>query len=148
MWHRLRNLFLSLNTYQALSPDLRVRQQVNRALSNRPVLNSDQWFETFYQSQGVAPGVGLFAYRHLEQYSGIEMGRVWPTDRLNEDLCWIAVCWFDWERRLCHDISQQLGVDLSECLEDWNGSTIGELVVLMDQAFKGASQKSPVSLEP
>ena len=133
MWHRLKNLFFSLNTYKTLSPDFKVRQQVNRALSNRPALSSDQWFETFYRSQGVAYTVVSFAYRHLQAYSGLEIGRVCPTDRLDADLHWTEVCWFDWEAQLCHDVQQQFNIDISDCLDDFQEFTIGELVAFLDQ---------------
>ena len=133
MWHRLKNLFFSLNTYKTLSPDFKVRQQVNRALSDRPALSSDQWFETFYRSQGVAYTVVSFAYRYLQAYSGLEIGRVRPTDRLDADLYWTEVCWFDWEAQLCRDVQQQFNIDISDCLDDFQEFTIGELVAFLDQ---------------
>lgn len=139
MWHRLKNLFFSLNTYKTLSPDLKVRQRVNRTLSDRPALSSDQWFETFYRSQGIAQTVVSFAYRHLGLYSGLEISRVRPTDRLDADLHWTEVCWFDWEAQLCHDVQQQFSVDISDCLDDFQEFTIGELVTFLDQATGNAS---------
>lgn len=144
MWHRLKNLFFSFNTYKALSPDLKMRQQVNRALSNRPALTSDEWFKMFYQSQGIAYSAVNFVYQYLGQYSGLEMSRVLPADRLNEDLRWTFICWFDWETQFWHDVYQQFGVDMSECLHDLDQFTIEDLVVLMDQAAKGVLQKNPV----
>lgn len=138
MWHRLKNLFFSLNTYKTLSPDLKVRQRINRALNDRPALSFEQWFATFYQSQGIVHAVALFAYQSLGQYSGLDMSRLQPTDRLDADLCWTAVCWFDWEAQLCRDVYQQFGVDITECLHSVYPSTIGELVLFLDQAIKNA----------
>jgi len=136
MWHRFKNLCFSLNTYKTLSPDPGVRQQVNRVLRDRPMLSSDQWFETFYQSQNIAYSVANFAYHYLEVYSGLEMGRVRPGDRLHLDLRWTEICWFDWETQLCEDVQQQFSVDISECPEDWQAFTIGELVAFLDQVTR------------
>lgn len=141
MWHRLKNLCFSLNTYQVLRPDFKVRQQVNRALGDRPALSADEWFAAFYQSQGIAYAVAIFAYHYLEKYSGLAMSQVQPADRLDKDLHWTEVCWFDWESQLCHDVQQQFGIDISECLSEClseyldgcNPFTIGELVAFLDQ---------------
>lgn len=138
MWQRFKNLFLSLKTYGTLSPDFGVRQRINRALSDRPPLSFDQWFAAFYQPQGVTDAVALFAYQHLNQYSGLEISRVQPTDRLDKDLCWTAVCWFDWDCQLCDDIHQQFGVDVSDNLESFAQPTIGELVLFLDRVIKDA----------
>lgn len=143
MWHRLKNFFFSLSTYKTLSPDFKVRQQINHALRNRPALNFEQWFATFDQSQGIDHRVALFAYQYLGQYSGLETSRLQPTDRLNADLCWTDVCWFDWEAQLCCDVHRQfgvdiIGVDISECLDLVHPPTIGELVLFLDQAIKNA----------
>ncbi len=121
MWQRFNNLISSLQTYDALSPDLKLRQQVNRALRHRPVLTSEQWCELFEPSPGITDSVATFAYDYLARYSGLEMGRVLPSDRLNEDLYWTQVCWYDWEFTLCQDFCQQFGSDLddlSDCLSD------------------------------
>lgn len=133
MWHRFKNLVVSLKTYDALSPDLKVRRQVNRSLEQRPSLNCDQWFEAFYQSQGILYPVASFAYQHLAQYSGLEFGRVLPTDRLNEDLCWTQVCWFDWELSLYDDFWQHFGVDISSCLDESSLDTVTDLILFLNQ---------------
>lgn len=135
MWHRLKNFVLSLKTYKALSPDLKVRQRVNHALRCRPALNLDEWFETFYKGRGIAYPVATFVYHHLSQYSGLEFGRVLPSDRLNEDLKWTRVCWFDWELSLCDDFYGQFKVDISDRLEELQASTVEDLVCLLDQSL-------------
>lgn len=118
MWHRFNNLFSSLQTYDALRPDLKVRRQVNRALRQRPAMTLEQWFQAFYQAQGMPYALVSFAYEHLADYSGLEFSRVLPDDRLNEDLQWTQVCWFDWEQHLCNDFDQQFGTELSEQISD------------------------------
>jgi hypothetical protein len=133
MWHRFKNLVISLKTYNALSPDLKVRRQVNQMLRQRPVMSCDQWFESFYQPQGILYSVASFAYKRLPNYSGLEFGRVLPTDRLNEDLHWTQVCWFDWELNLYDDFGQTFGVDISGCLDEFNLETVKDLLLFLNQ---------------
>lgn len=133
MWHRFKNLVFSLKTYDALSPDLKVRRQVNRLLCQRAALDLEQWFQLFYQSQGITYAVAAFAYVHLPRYSGLKFERVLPTDRLDQDLCWTQVCWFDWEVRLYDDFWQQFGVDISECLDVSALLTVKDLMACLTQ---------------
>jgi hypothetical protein len=132
MWHRLKNFFSSLRTYDALSPDLKVRRRVNQSLRDRPDLSLDAWYESLYKAQGIAYPVADFAYHRLKHYSGLELGRALPTDRLNEDLCWSQVCWFDWELNLADDFQQQFGIDISHCLNEVSLTTIEDLVSFLN----------------
>ncbi|MBF2051783.1 MAG: hypothetical protein EDM05_047600 [Leptolyngbya sp. IPPAS B-1204] len=132
MWHRFKNLVVSLKTYDALSPDLKVRRQVNRMLRQRPLLSLNQWFQSFYQPLGITYTVTDFAYVHLARYSGLELGRVLPTDRLDEDLHWTQVCWFDWQLNLYDDFWQQFGVDISDCWDESALLTIKDLMAFLN----------------
>jgi hypothetical protein len=144
MWHRFNNLFSSLQAYDALSPDLRVRRQVNQALRQRPAMPPEQWFQTFFQPQGIPYTLVSFAYEHLARYSGLEFSRVLPDDRLNEDLQWTQVCWFDWEQHLCADFDQQFGTaigdqlseDLNQQLDQANLLTVRDLLALLNRYSK------------
>lgn len=136
MWHRFRNLFLSLKNYDLLSPDLAMRRQVNRALRHRPTLGLSEWFESFCKSRQVAYPVVNFLYARLETYSGIKVGKLLPSDRLEEDLHWTDLCGFDWQIMLCDDFMQQFNVDMTHCIEDFSPNTIDELVILLHQQFK------------
>lgn len=140
MWHRFKNLVFSLQTYHALSPDLNVRRQVNQTLRQRPILHLDQWFQMFYQPQGIAYTVANFAYVHLANYSGLDFGRVLPSDRLNEDLHWSQICWFDWQVKLHEDFWQQFGVDISDCWDDSSLQTVKDLILLLNQYGMQAHQ--------
>lgn len=135
MWHRLKNLFSSLWTYEALSPDLKLRRRVNRALRHRPNLSADDWFESFCKKQGVTYPIATFAYTHLEQYSGLEFGRTLPSDRLNEDLHWTQVCWFDWQFSLCDDFWQAFAVDISVYLDELDLSTVEDLIIFLNYCW-------------
>lgn len=132
MWQRLKNVLLSFQTYGDLSPDLKVRRRVNRALRDRPALTVDQWYEYFWQPHKISKEVAAFVYRYLAQYSGLQVARMIPGDRLNEDLQLPLVCWFDWELRLCEDFQQCFGVDISECPELYDLSTVEEFVVFLN----------------
>ncbi|HEY9639814.1 MAG TPA: hypothetical protein V6C57_04985 [Coleofasciculaceae cyanobacterium] len=132
MWHRLKNLFSSLRVYHDLRPDLRVRQQVNRILRDRPVLEQDEWFETFYKARGIAHPVATFAYTHLGQYSGLRLGSVLPTDRLEAELHWTEVCWFDWEQCLCEDFYGCFRVEIDDCWDFSNLQTVEDLILFLN----------------
>jgi hypothetical protein len=133
--HRLNHCFHSLKTYCDLSPDLRMRQQVIQAMQSRTCLTLDAWFEAFCQPQKIAFPIAQFVYTHLPHYSGLETGRMWLSDRLNEDLHWPLICWFDWELSLCDDFCQCFGIDISDRLDELEGTTIGELVHFLDRQW-------------
>lgn len=135
MQNRFSNFLASIQTYGALSPDLKLRRQVNRSLRQRPALTLATWFESFYQPQGVTQAVAQFAYEHLADYSGLESGRLLPNDQLDADLYWTQVCWFDWEQRLYEDFWQQFGVDISDSFDAATLSTVQDLVIWLNRAM-------------
>lgn len=136
MWRRVNNLVNSLLTYQALSPDIQIRQRVNRKLSERPSLSADEWFESFWQAENISKATIEFVYDYLTQYSGIEFACVVPQDRLEDDLHWTQVCWFDWEMALCDDIEHKFGFDLSDRLEVRQFLTVADLVAFLDEQIR------------
>lgn len=135
MWHRLKNVALSLKTYGILSPDWAVRRETIRALCDRPPLHANQWFEAHCKPYGIDRTIASFAYSHLPRYSGLPVARVMPSDRLEADLNWTSVCWFDWEISLCDDFFQEFGVDLTDRLCGWTPETIGDLLRFLNQAL-------------
>ena len=132
MWRRLRNIFDSLRAYADLSPDLRTRQRVNQFLRDRPALSSDEWFEQFWQAQGIAQPIAAFVYTHMQTYSGLEFARVRPTDRLSEDLCLPLVCWFDWNLSFCEDFLASFSINLSDRFDPHQYTTVGDLVLFLN----------------
>lgn len=133
MWHKLKNLFLNINTYADLSPDLTIRWQVNRALNKRCALTRDEWFETLWKPLDVDRQVAAFVYTQFEQYSGLTFSRVLPHDRLEADLHWTLVCWFDWEETLGQDIVAQFGLDISDDLLGREWDTVADLVLFLNR---------------
>ena len=141
MLHRLNNWILSLKTYRFLSPDVRIRRQINQLLRDRPSLSAHEWFETLCKPKGIHYAVAQFCYTYFQSYSGLEFSRVLLSDRLDEDLRWTQVCWFDWEMKLCNDFWQQFGIDLCDRLPGRSLSTVEELILLLNHSFLQHSSK-------
>jgi hypothetical protein len=136
MWHRLKNLFFTLKNYDLLSPNLAMRRQVKGALRHRSELGMADWFEAFCKPLKGAYPVVNFLYNHLEAYSGITLGKLRPSDRLEEDLHWTDLCGFDWQVMLCEDFMQQFNIDMTSCLENFNPHTVEDLVTLLHREFQ------------
>ncbi|WP_210437191.1 hypothetical protein [Oxynema aestuarii] len=135
MLRQLKNLFFSVQTYNDLSPDIEMRRVVNHGLYCRRSLTLQQWFESFWQPRAIAAPVVAFVYDRLKAYSGVEMARVWPGDRLDADLKFSLICWFDWQLNLCEDFQQQFGGDAIDPLAIYNLDTVEELVVFLNSQF-------------
>ncbi len=126
---QLNNWFSSVSAYADMSPDLSIRRQVNERMKarTRRVLSRSEWCQLFATPASTRP-VLSFIYQYFGQYSGIEFGRVRPSDRLNCDLHFPLVCWFDWSLTFCEDFFQQFNLDLSDRFDEAAFETIGELV--------------------
>lgn len=137
MWRQFKNLVTHLQTYPALSPDLAERQAVNRHLKSRPKLSVQSWYIQHWTPPVVPRPLSEplieFAYKHLKTYSGLEMGRVRPQDRLVEDLQFPLVCWFDWGPTLCEDFFQQFGIDITDTFDETQFVTVADLIHYLEQ---------------
>ena len=137
MWRTLTNLIFSLRTYRALSPNFQVRRRVNRMLKSRTPLSIDEWFERFWQTPNSAENIpkdlAAFLYKNLARYTDLEIACILPCDRLNEDLHFPAICWFDWEINLCEDFYETFGVDISFSFDVSNLSTIEDLALFLNR---------------
>ncbi len=131
MWQKLKNLLISCQTYNDLSPDLGLRRKVNQALLKRPALSSDDWFEAFFQSRGIEKAIVEFVYIALAKYSGLDLQRVRPSDRLDEDLQLSLICWFDWSLQFCEDFYKNFGIDVRLDLDLSALTTIEELILFL-----------------
>lgn len=132
MLRQLKNLLFGLRTYTDLSPDVKIRKEVNQLLCQREALTLDEWFNCFWQPRGIAKPVVAFVYNQLGKYSGLEIARVRPSDRLNGDLQLPLVCWFDWQIRWCEDFCECFGVDISDRFDMNAVTTVEELVLCLD----------------
>jgi hypothetical protein len=137
MWYRLKNLFFSLWHYNTLKPNFKVRRRVQRALRDRPRLAMNDWFESFGKTRRISYPIFSFLYSHLERYSGLALGQLLPSDRLEQDLQWTQICWFDWQTRLSLDFMQRFGIDVSESLDEADPSTVEELMLLLQHQVEG-----------
>lgn len=129
MWRQIQNLCYGLGTYHVLRPDTVLRSRVNLKLQHRLALDPDEWFEAFWHQTSISPALSAFAYYHIPQYSGIQSARLKPGDRLEADLCWTQICWFDWEMDLYDDFLQCFDTDISE---DFDFGTIKTVADFMD----------------
>lgn len=135
MWHRLKNFVQSLNTYRDLSPDLHIRQGVIRMLSDRPSLSISEWYRLLCYPIGISRPIAEFAYLRLSHYSGLPFDRVLLSDRLEADLHWTEICWYDWHYSLCEDFLQHFDIDLSDRVFDANPDTLADLLHWLEQAL-------------
>ncbi len=147
---QLNNLISSINAYSDMSPDLSVRHQVNETMHKRArqPLSIATWCLTFCQRDHYTDRVQSmlsFVYERFSEYSGLELSRVRPSDRLNDDLHFPLVCWFDWSITFCEDFYQRFGLDLSDRFDEADFETMGELVNFL---IEQVSLAEPVSPQP
>ncbi|MGB3790043.1 MAG: hypothetical protein WA949_18680 [Phormidesmis sp.] len=150
MIEQLDNWLSSVSTYADMSPDLAIRAQVNLRMKAhaRSALSVSDWCQLFLSQKAVASTsafsrfafdssdtrrVLCFVYQRFSRYSGIDFSRVRPEDRLDDDLHFSLVCWFDWTITFCEDFFEQFDLDLSDCFDEDEFNTIGELVMFLVQ---------------
>ena len=131
MWDQLNNYVSSVQTYRDLSPDLGMRQQVNRRLHRRRALKPEAWCNAFQRETAAQPVLLQFIYVAFQQYSGLDFSRVRPQDRLIEDLQFPLVCWFDWTTNFCDDFVAQFGIDLRNSYDEAEFATLAEVIVFL-----------------
>ncbi|MGF1566969.1 MAG: hypothetical protein ACFCVD_02645 [Nodosilinea sp.] len=147
MWQPLKNFVDSLTTYGLLSPDLAAQARVNRWLKSRPYLNHSEWYGQYWMPPAVAAALPQplveFVYVRLQVYSGLEMGRVLPSDRLMEDLQFPAVCWFNWGQTLCEDFQATFGLDIADQFDETQFVTCADLMTFLGQQLASVEPPSP-----
>lgn len=136
MWRTFRNFVNHLQTYPLLSPDLAARKQVNQWLRARPCLTVEGWLQRYWVPPTIPKALPSplieFVYQHLTEYSGLAIGRVYPSDRLVEDLKFPLVCWFDWGLTLCDDFQTCFGIDITDTFDETAFITIADLVYYLN----------------
>jgi len=132
MWRSLKNFLYSLWTYSDLSPDMHLRRRINKALRGRSKLSATEWFQTYWQPLSVPRSISDFVYTQMQYYSGLEFGRVQPSDRLHEDLHLCLVCWFDWEASFCEAFTEAFDVDLEPEFNPDEFDTVTDLVLFLN----------------
>lgn len=139
-WQRVNNYLHSLQAYQDMSPDLSVRRQVNQALRrHRRPLSAQAWCAECHRATRAQSKTLAFIYRSLKDYSGLEFSLVRPQDRLVDDLQFPLVCWFDWSMRLCDDVVNQFGVDISDHFDETQLDTLADLISCVDDCVRRAA---------
>lgn len=146
-WRPLNNLVKSLKTYHLLSPDPGVRQRVNQWLATRPCLSCHEWFLAYWAPPNASVSLPRpivdFAYYRLEDYTGLQVGRIYPTDRLVDDLCFPAICWFDWGLTLCDDFYTTFGTDISDTFDETQLVTCADLMCFLKHQLDAGQNSSP-----
>jgi hypothetical protein len=132
MWRSLRNIIDSFWTYIDLSPNLQVRRQVKRSLRDRPCLSASDWHEQCWQPFAISRPISDFVYDRMQEYSGLEFGRIRPADHLNDDLHLPVICWFDWQMTLREDFLQCFHIDLGDRFHSLPLDTVQDLVLLLN----------------
>ncbi|MEM0980015.1 MAG: hypothetical protein AAGH78_07055 [Cyanobacteria bacterium P01_H01_bin.58] len=145
MWQSVINYVQGLWAYRDMSPDMGIRRQVNRRLQERSQLSVEDWAELFVKAIDGALYDPLltFLYQQLQDYSGLDVGRIRPEDRLIEDLQIPLVCWFDWPHQLCDDFLQAFEVDISEEFDESQLDTVKELVYFLNRRLSSMDSVSP-----
>lgn len=142
MWQPLRNLISSIQTYGLLSPDLDARSRVSRWLAPRPCLTRDDWFHQCWVPPAVRQAFPKplvdFIYDRLGVYTGLEVGRLRPSDRLLEDLQFPAICWFDWGLTLCDDVYTTFGRDITDQFDETQLATCLDLMAFLSHQLEAA----------
>jgi len=144
---QFNNWVSSVSAYADMSPDLAIRQQVNKRLNlcSRDSLGLVDWCEAFagsFANQSAA----AFVYEHFSDYSGIDFSLVRPQDRLHADLHMALVCWHDWVITFVDDFFQQFDIDLSDDFDEDDFETIGDMVqFLVVQTPQSISRRTAAS---
>lgn len=133
MWRRINNIIQSISFYADFSPDFKTRQLVNQTLCDRRALSLDEWFDRFWQPRGISKTIAGFVYTHLEKYSGLQVAKFRPGDRLEQDLKLTLVCWFDWHITLCEDFCFCFGIDISDRFDLRDFYTLEEFMSFLDR---------------
>lgn len=145
MWQSVINYVQGLWTYRDMSPDLGIRRQVNLRLQERSRLSREDWAELFVRvmDSSLHNPLLTFLYQQLQDYSGLDVGRIRPEDRLIEDLQLPLVCWFDWPHKLCDDFLHAFQVDISEEFDESQLETVKELVCFLNRRLSSMDSVSP-----
>ncbi|MBO0350109.1 hypothetical protein J0895_13500 [Phormidium pseudopriestleyi FRX01] len=139
MLRQIKHIFWTVRTYSDLSPDLYIRKQVNQTLCERANLSLDEWFHCFWRSREISFSVVSFVYIQLKKYSGLQMGRVLPGDRLEQDLQLTLISWFDWNLYLCDDFFEEFGINIGDRFDLQTMGTVEDLVLYLHRLSRPPS---------
>ncbi|MDB9528375.1 hypothetical protein PN498_20455 [Oscillatoria sp. CS-180] len=137
MWQSVVNYLRNLRAYPDLSPDIGIRRRINAQLRKRSSLSLEDWTRLFtHPPSAVSKQLLTFIYTKLSDYSGLDVGRLRPSDRLIEDLQIPLVCWFDWPNQLCADFYETFQIDITEEFDESLLETVEDLVCFLNQRLQ------------
>lgn len=145
MWQFAINYFRSLRTYRDLSPDVGVRRRINAQISSRPSLSLEDWSQLFphLEKPMAARRLLAFVYRQLPIYSGLDVSKLRPSDRLIEDLQLPLICWYDWPNQLCCDFYETFQIEIGEEFDESLLETLKDLVLFLNQQLQSPDSVAP-----
>jgi hypothetical protein len=133
MWRWLRNFLYSFWTYADLSPDIQLRQRVTQVIRRRSNLSVTEWYQTHWQPLAIPRPISDFVYTQMQNYSGLEFGRIQPSDRLDDDLHLSLICWFDWELTFCESFLEMFEIDLTNQFNPDDFDTVQDLMLFLNK---------------
>lgn len=136
---QLQNRWMDLNAYPDMRPDYKIRQQVNRKHADRSLYNSVEWHQRFWYPLGIQRLLSEFVYELLGECSGLEVGRLLPSDRLMVELQLPLVCWFDWEMVWTEQFITRFELQTDWILDIAEFETLEELMLALDSLLKRQS---------
>jgi hypothetical protein len=116
------------------APNASARSAVMAMLSGRNSLPMDRLYEVHWQPLGAPRDDVEFVYRALAGYSGLDFGRVLPSDALR-DLRFEEVCWSDWTLDFREDL-RRFGMLSFEDQRLQSAETIAEIVFAISELKK------------
>ena len=136
---QLQNRWMALSSYPDMSPDSGIRQQVNDRHGDRSLYSAVEWHQRFWYPLGVQRLLSEFVYELLTECSGLEVGRLLPSDRLTEDLQLPLVCWFDWELVWTEQFTTRFGLETEWMLDIGEFETLQDFVLCLSKQLKQKS---------
>ncbi|MDX2231346.1 MAG: hypothetical protein NW220_17045 [Leptolyngbyaceae cyanobacterium bins.349] len=111
---------------------MRLRRRVNKVLRSRTNLSATEWYQTHWQPLAIPRSISDFVYTQMQTYSGLEIGRIQPSDRLEEDLHLTLICWFDWELMFCENFLNSFEIDLTTQFNPDTLDTVQDLLLFLN----------------
>jgi hypothetical protein len=134
---QLHNRWIDLNAYPDMRPDYKVRQQIKRKHSDRPLYSSVEWHQRFWYPLGIKSRLSEFVYELLGECSGLDVGRMLPGDTLMVDLQLPLVCWFDWEMVWTDQFIDRFELEMDWMLDIGEFETLKDFMMKLDALVKG-----------
>lgn len=140
--NQLQNRWMDLSAYPDMRPDYKMRKHVNQHLSTRPLYGAVEWHQRFWYPLRVQRAVSEFVYEILRECSGLEVGRLLPSDRLMMELQLPMVCWFDWEIAWTEQFISRFELETDWILDIGEFETLQDFMLALNTLLKQQPESS------